>query len=204
MSSIVVWYVARAAGLVSWALLTAAVTWGLALSTRSLRQWRKPAWVLDLHRFVGGLTVIFVGVHVVALLLDTYVHFGLVEVLVPLTSSWHPVATAWGVVGLYLLAAVELTSLLRRRLSVKVWRRVHFATLPLFVFATVHGFSAGTDRTNMAVIAAAVVGSLTAAALVARRVARTVSPPGGGGGNSTPAIARSAATDRPPTRVVAR
>ena len=38
------------------------------------------------------------------------------EILVPLTSSYRPVAVAWGVVSLYLLAAVELTSLARKHL----------------------------------------------------------------------------------------
>ena len=104
------WYVARAAGLVSWVLLTAGVLWGLAISTRVLRGRPRPAWLLDLHRYLGGLATIFAGVHVVAILFDQFVHFDLVSVLVPLASTWHPVAVAWGVAGLYLLLAVEITS----------------------------------------------------------------------------------------------
>ena len=64
-----------------------------------------PAWVLDLHRFLGGLATVFVCVHVAAVVFDSYVAFGLADVLVPLASSWHPVAVAWGVVALYLLLA---------------------------------------------------------------------------------------------------
>ena len=40
-------------------------------------------------------------------------HFSLVNVLVPLTGDWHPLAVAWGIAGMYLLLAVELTSLAR-------------------------------------------------------------------------------------------
>ncbi|HWW43623.1 MAG TPA: ferric reductase-like transmembrane domain-containing protein, partial [Acidimicrobiia bacterium] len=132
--------------LVSWGLLAAAVLWGLALRSRILGSRPRPAWLLDLHRYLAGVAVLFVGVHVGAVLLDGYVHFDLVQVLVPFTSTWHPGAVAWGIVALYLLLAVELTSLARAHLSRKLWRRVHYLSFPLFVVATIHALSAGTDR----------------------------------------------------------
>ncbi len=139
------WYVARASGMVGWGLLSASVLWGLALSTQALGPRPRPRWLLDLHRFIGGLAVIFTVVHVSAIVADGYVHFGLVEVLVPFTGSWHPVAVAWGITATYLLLAVELTSLARKRLPRKLWRLVHMASFPLFALATVHGLTAGTD-----------------------------------------------------------
>ena len=142
------WYVARAGGLLAYALLALGVVWGLLLSSRVFGKRPRPAWLLDLHRFLGGLAVVFVAVHVSAILLDSYVPFSAVQVLVPFTSSWHPNAVAWGIVGLYLLAAVELTSLLRTRLPQRVWRKVHYLSFPLFLVTTVHTLSAGTDRAN--------------------------------------------------------
>ncbi len=144
------WYVARSGGLLSWALLAAAVLWGLALSSRVFGKRPRPAWLLDLHRYLGGLALVFLGVHVVAILLDGYVHFGLSQVLVPFAGTWHPGAVAWGIVGLYLLLAVEITSLLRRHLPLRVWRRLHFLSFPLFVVATIHAMTAGTDRSTPA------------------------------------------------------
>ena len=82
-------------GLVGWALATASVLFGLLLSGRITRT-PKPAWVLDLHRFLGGLTVVFVGVHLLGLWLDSYVHFGPSELFLPFASSWKPGAVAWG------------------------------------------------------------------------------------------------------------
>ncbi|MDH4119332.1 MAG: hypothetical protein OEW30_18270, partial [Acidimicrobiia bacterium] len=70
------WYVARSSGLVAWLLLAAAVVWGLLLSTRILQERRKPAWLLDLHRWLGGLSVVFTGAHLAGLVLDSYVEFG--------------------------------------------------------------------------------------------------------------------------------
>ena len=165
------WYVARSAGLVAWALLAASVLWGLALSTKILSPKVRPNWILDLHRWLGGLALTFTGVHVVSLLFDTYVHFGLVSVLVPFATSWHPGAVAWGVVSLYLLAAVEVTSLLKSRIPKSVWRKTHFASFVLFVTSTVHGLTAGTDTGATmlrigALMTAALFAGLTAARLV--------------------------------------
>ena len=140
------WYMARSGGIVAWALMAGSVLWGLALSTKVTNGKPKPNWILDLHRFLGGMALFFTGIHVGSLVLDTYVHFGLVEVLVPFTGTWHPAAVAWGVIGLYLLLAVELTSLARKRLSKRVWRMTHYLSFPLFFLTTIHALSAGTDR----------------------------------------------------------
>jgi len=169
------WYVARASGLVGWALLTASVLWGLLLSTKVLGKRPRPNWLLDLHRYLGGLATIFVLVHVGALLIDSYVKFSLVQVLVPFAASWKPTAVAWGVVGFYLLVAVELTSLVRNRLSKRVWRAVHLASFPLFLLATIHGFTAGTDGHTWLFEAAAVASLMGVSGLTAWRL--TAPPP---------------------------
>lgn len=155
------WYTARAGGIVAWALLAASVIWGLWLSGRVRPLGARPAWILDLHRFLGGLATVFVGVHVGSILLDTYTNFGLTDVMVPFASSWHPVAVAWGVVALYVLLAVELTSLARHRLPPRLWRTIHVASLPLFVLATIHFVASGTDASNR--VALAGIGLATAA-----------------------------------------
>ena len=195
------WYVARSSGLVAWTLLAGAVAWGLLMTSGAVRTWAKSSWLLDLHRWLGALALVFTGVHVLAIMADTYTHFGLATVLVPLTSTWHPVAVAWGIASLYLLAAVELTSLLRRHLRHKLWRRVHYASFPLFVFATVHGVSAGTDgRTPMAIAAVVTATSAMAFLVVARQRARHTtamrrqSPTAG---QAKPAAAASARVHQP-------
>jgi predicted ferric reductase len=174
MSGTFPWYIARAAGLVSWALLAAATLWGLALSTKVLGRRPRPNWLLDMHRWLGGTALAFTGVHVVALLADQYVHFGLTEILLPFASKWHPVAIAWGVVAAYLLLAVELTSLARAGLSKRVWRRVHTASFVLFVMATVHGLSAGTDTKSAAARLVVLAVGTVFIGLTALRVSETV------------------------------
>ena len=144
------WYIARSAGLVAWTLLAASVVWGLILSTKVFGKRPRPAWVLDLHRYLGGLAVVFVAVHIAGIMADRYVDFGWVQTFVPLASSWRPVAVAWGVVSLYVLLAVEITSLLRHRIPETWWRRTHVASFALFVMSAIHALSAGTDASTRA------------------------------------------------------
>jgi predicted ferric reductase len=145
------WYVARASGVVAWVLLAATVFWGLIFAGRLTRKVPPPAWNLDLHRFLGGLSVIFVAVHIAGLASDKYVNFGLSQIFVPFGSSWRPGAVAWGITALYVLVAIEATSLAMRWLPRRVWRAVHLLSFLLFVFATVHAIQAGTDATNVVV-----------------------------------------------------
>lgn len=151
------WYVARSSGLVAWALATASVLWGLALSTKVLGARPRSPWLLDLHRFLGTLTAVFVAVHLGGLAADSFTHFGWSELFVPLASAWKPGPVAWGIVGLYLLAAIQVSSWLMRRLPRRVWHAIHLSSWLLYATATVHALTAGTDRHNPVVVGAALV-----------------------------------------------
>ena len=154
------WYVARASGLVSWVLLLTAVVWGMSFAGRMTKRRPPAAWVLDLHRFLGGLAVVFVGVHLTALAADTYVSFGWRELFVPMASTWRPGAVAWGIVALYVLLAIEITSLLMKRLPRRVWHAVHLSSFGLAALATVHGLTAGADAGHPAVRVALAITAL--------------------------------------------
>ena len=159
------WDIARAGGIVTWALATLAVVGGLQLSTRLVRR-PAPAWVLDVHRFVAGLSVAFLAVHILGLAADNFIPFSVVDFLVPFTSNYKPAAVALGVIAMYLLLAVEITSLLMRRIPRRHWHAVHLSSYVIFVIATVHGLTAGTDRHNTlfqwaCLLAAAVVLMMT-------------------------------------------
>lgn len=180
------WYVARASGVVALVLASLSVVWGVALSSRLTKR-PKPAWMLDLHRFLGGLTVVFVGVHLAGLVADNFTHWGLSDLLVPLATRWHPVAVAYGVVAFYLLVAVEVTSLFMKRLPRRVWHGIHLSSFGLWLLAIVHGFTAGTDRHALWFQAVAV---LPAAAVVFTSVYRLLTR------NERPARRRGAAVPR--------
>ena len=138
-----------------------AVLLGLALATRALGSNPRPAWLLDLHRFVGGLTTFFIGVHVAALVADSFVRFTFSDITVPFTSSYQRLPVAWGVLAMWLLLAVEATSLMMKQLPKETWRKIHLTSYVAAALATLHGFTAGTDAKNPVYIWAS-VGSVSA------------------------------------------
>src|ERR1700709_50806 len=121
--------------MLAWVLLAGSVIWGLAISTKTRPKQVRPNWMLDLHRYLGGLAMIFVVVHGIGLLFDGWIGFARSDLLVPFVSTWRPGAVAWGVTAMYLAAAVELTSLARRRLPRKIWRATHAPALPPFLLS---------------------------------------------------------------------
>jgi len=143
--SALTWDVARAGGLMAYALLTLSVALGLALSMR----WQRPHWprliTNELHNFVAGLALVFMAIHGVGLLLDPFMRFGWAEVLVPLVSHYRSLWVATGIVALYLAVAVWVSSQLRPRIGHALWRRLHALTFAVYALATVHGLATGTD-----------------------------------------------------------
>lgn len=151
------WYVTRSSGIVAWLMLTASVVWGILLSTKAFPNQRRPVWLLALHRWLSGLMVSFLAIHLAALIADSYVTFDVADLLVPFASEWKPGAIALGVIGMWLLVAVQLTSLAVRRLPRRVWRFVHLSSYLAFWLTSFHAAFAGSDRTSILYQATAVV-----------------------------------------------
>jgi predicted ferric reductase len=142
------WYVARSSGIVAWATVTASILWGLALSSRLVRKRGVPAWLLDLHRYLGTLSLVFVLIHLGGLWADNFIYFGPSELFVPMKSPWKTGAVAWGIVAFYFLAAIQISSWLMRYMKRRIWHAIHLSSIGLWITATVHTFLAGQDRHN--------------------------------------------------------
>lgn len=177
------WFLARSSGIVAWATLTASVLWGIVLSTDLFPRHRRPAWLLDLHRWLAGLTFGFLGLHLGALWADSYIEFSLADFVIPWHASWKPTAVAFGVMATWLVAVVELTSLARKRLSKRTWRMAHLASYLAFAFGGIHGSLAGSDAlkpmyqySNLLGVSA-VVGLALHRAVKGRRARRVINRP---------------------------
>lgn len=167
------WYLSRSSGIVALVLLVLSVVWGVLLSTRALRPHDRPAWLLDLHKWLGGTALAMTGLHMLGLYLDGYIEFGFLELLVPGTSEYRPLAVAIGVLSFYAMIAVQATSYLRHRLSKRVWHGIHLLSYGLVWSAAIHAGMAGTDTVNRAYQGLAIVLTMVA---VAATMVRIVSP----------------------------
>jgi sulfoxide reductase heme-binding subunit YedZ len=144
----ITWIVLRAAGIGAYLMLFLSVAWGL-LATTSLvtKRVAKPTSTL-FHQFVATVGLALLGVHLGGLLIDTFVPFGVPDLLVPMASEFRPVATAFGVVAMYLMVAVMVSSWTKRRVGITWWRRLHLLAIPTFILSMVHGVFAGTDTSR--------------------------------------------------------
>ncbi|HUZ81641.1 MAG TPA: ferric reductase-like transmembrane domain-containing protein [Gaiellaceae bacterium] len=167
------WYVARSAGIVAYLLLSTSVVLGVLMSARAKFKWPRFA-VEEVHRFLAILTAVFLALHGVALLADHVVPISITQLVIPFRTSYRPLGVGLGITAALLLLAVSLSNLLRKRLPFRVWRRIHYVTLAVWLTATAHGLLAGTDRQDYWFIA--LVGASVCAVGLAflERFARTV------------------------------
>jgi hypothetical protein len=139
------WDVARTGGLVAFALVTASVAMGLALSLG----WRSPRWTRfvtnEVHRFVTLLSLVFIVVHGTAIAIDPFIKMSVPDVLVPFLGPYRPVWVALGIIAAYLAVAVYLSERIRSRVGYTWWRRFHALAFVVFVMALVHGIATGSD-----------------------------------------------------------
>ncbi|WP_162941735.1 ferric reductase-like transmembrane domain-containing protein [Desertimonas flava] len=175
MNEQVWWYLARAAGVMTLVLLVAALVLGVLLATRAMKPHDRPAWLLAMHRWLSSLVVVGTAIHVLALVADDFVHFGPIEVLVPMASTWRPVAVTFGVVAMWILVVVHVSSLLMKRLPKRLWRRLHSLSAVLVWCAVVHGALAGTDAGSPVYQAVAwlLVSTAVAAGLIRALIGRS-------------------------------
>lgn len=167
------WYVSRSSGIVALVLLVASVVWGVLLATRALKPYDRPAWLLDLHKWLGGTALAMTGLHMLGLYLDGYIDYGFAELFVPGASEYRPVAVAVGVLSFYVMVAVQATSYMRRWLTKRMWHGIHLLSYGLVWGAAIHAGMAGTDTVNRAYQVLALVLSMIA---VAATLVRVVAP----------------------------
>ncbi len=139
------WYVARGAGMSSWLFGATSVMTGLLMSGKATMRPR-PNWQLDLHRHQGAVCLSLLALHIGALVADSYSHFTISGILVPMASRWKPLGVATGIVAMYFLVTVQVTSLLRKCISKRAWRAVHLSSLVAYLLSTAHFLQAGTDH----------------------------------------------------------
>jgi methionine sulfoxide reductase heme-binding subunit len=168
------WFLARASGLLAYALFAVSTMAGLLLSSKFLgKKASKPLTLIHEALAVSGLLTLFL--HMGAILKDTFFKFGVAGVLLPGLSPYAPLAVGIGVVAAWLSAIVVGSFYVRKRIGPRNWRRLHYITVALFFAMTVHGLSAGTDRHNPFVLGMYSTATGTVLVLLAHRMATAFS-----------------------------
>ena len=168
------WYASRATGVVSLLLLTAVMVLGILVN----RQGRLPGLprfaVTNLHRNLSLLAVVFLVIHIVTAVMDTFVSIPLVSAVIPFTSGYEGFWLGLGAISLDIMLALIATSLVRGHLNRKVWRAVHWLAYASWPIAFAHSIGSSTDLQHGPLLVLAVACAvLIAGSLIWRIVAVT-------------------------------
>ncbi len=165
------WYLTRSTGAVALLLLTATVVLGV-VDVRRFSTPRWPRFVVDaLHRNVALLSMVFLCLHILTSVLDSFAPISLIDAIVPFAGSYRPFWLGLGAIAFDLLIAVTITSMLRRRMGYASWHAVHWLTYASWPIALLHGFGTGSDVSSTWLLALSVACLLAVLAAVIVRVA---------------------------------
>jgi Ferric reductase like transmembrane component len=139
------WYLTRGTGLVALILLTASVVLGIAEVTR----WKNPRFprfvTAALHKNISLLVLVFLAIHIVTAVADSFAPIGWLDVVLPFHSPYRPLWLGFGAIAVDLLLAVTITSILRNRIGYRAWRAVHWSAYACWPVAFLHGLGTGSD-----------------------------------------------------------
>jgi predicted ferric reductase len=139
-------YLTRSSGIIATVLIVLALAWGLLFSARATGNRRRPNWWLDLHNYLGGLSFVFVIVHIVAAYKDELTGIDLQQIFVPMTAEGWEWGITWGVLAMYAFAAVVFTSWPKKRFSRRSWLIVHLVSIPATFITAAHAWMVGSER----------------------------------------------------------
>ena len=160
LTSPYLWYTTRATGLVTLILFTGVVVLGSLVANRVGGAAVGRFELSELHRSLSMVAVVFLVIHIITTVIDSFVSTGLISVVVPLSSAYKRVPVGLGAVAFDLIIAVWISSLLKTRLANETWRFIHWFSWLGWGVAIVHAFLTGTDARTGVGLALVIVSAL--------------------------------------------
>ncbi|MCX6016910.1 MAG: ferric reductase-like transmembrane domain-containing protein [Chloroflexi bacterium] len=143
------WYLSRSSAIVSYVLLWISMIFGLMITTRTAHAWPGGPATLDLHQQTSLMALALALFHGLILLVDSYIGYNLRTIAVPFASvDYKPFEVGLGQIGFYVMALVGLSFYVKKTITQRGWRLIHFLSFAMFVLALVHGLQAGTDSSG--------------------------------------------------------
>jgi sulfoxide reductase heme-binding subunit YedZ len=173
LTSPYLWYTTRATGFVALILFTLVVALGTFVANRIGGTYVGRFELNELHRSISMVAIVFLMVHILTTLLDSYVPTGWISAVIPLTSKYEPVHVALGAVAFDLILAVWVSSLLKARIANRSWRFIHWFSWLALASALAHSVLTGTDsRSSWGLALVVTCGAVVLASALWRYFAR--------------------------------
>lgn len=139
------WWAARATGFGAYVAYALSMIFGLMVSSRGLDGAVSRATVLEYHQQWAVSALLLTVAHVMIILADRILDFSVAGVLVPGLAAVPTTQLTLGILGLWGIVIVTVSSWIRARLSYRVWRVVHSLATGILVVSFIHGALAGAD-----------------------------------------------------------
>jgi sulfoxide reductase heme-binding subunit YedZ len=149
------WFIVRASGLVAAVSLVLMLLSGIGMVTGHTYKLFEPLKAWANHRTLGLAFSISVLVHMSFMLFNKNTPFTIAQLLFPFVSKYHPVyigqtsiGSLWvalGIIAMYCLLAIVLTSLLWIDKKPSGWKLTHFLSYVVMLFVFFHALYLGTD-----------------------------------------------------------
>jgi hypothetical protein len=140
-----IWLLTRSAGIGAYLMLYLAVVWGLLATTSLVTRRVAKRSSTAFHAFVASAGLFLLALHLTGLLLDRYLPFDPLDLVIPFHATFRPFALALGIVAMFATVIVLASSWTRKLLRPAVWRAIHLLAVPAFAMALLHGLLAGSD-----------------------------------------------------------
>ncbi len=145
LTSPYLWYTTRATGLVTMVLFTLVVSLGTLVANRVGGTTVGRFELNELHRTIASVAIVFLAIHIITTVADSFVATGPLAVVVPFVSPYKRLPVALGAIALDLMVAVWVSSLLKARVANASWRFIHWFSWLAYAIAIVHALLTGTD-----------------------------------------------------------
>jgi sulfoxide reductase heme-binding subunit YedZ len=139
------WLVSRASGIVAIVLISLSVVIGLAMAAKVLRRPNLKRAAARLHEHLALIALAAIAVHGLALLGDQWLKPGWRGIAIPFALSYRPGFTGIGIIAGYLAVLLGPSFYVRRRIGARRWRKLHRATVIVWLLSVVHALGAGSD-----------------------------------------------------------
>jgi predicted ferric reductase len=140
------WYLSRATAISSYMLLWVSMLLGVTMTGKLAQNASTKAGIFEMHKFTSIMGLFFAAFHALILLGDQFLHFTLASILLPFSATvYRPLWVGLGQLGFYLWVIIVFSYYLRKQISRKGWRLVHYASFACFLLALIHSITSGTD-----------------------------------------------------------
>ncbi len=165
------WLLGRTSAFISFAFLWMAMLLGLLMTNKLARIWPGGPVALDLHQFTSIAGLGFAVFHALILMGSKFLHYSLLDVFIPFHSdAYRQNWVGLGQVSLYGFAILIASFYVRRIITQRIWRALHFSSFLLFVTSMAHGLLTGTDTNTYWALALYGLAILSVTGLTLRRI----------------------------------